>query len=84
MHKLAAVCVRRPVFATMLVLALTVVGAFSFFGLGVDLLPKVDLPMVQVIVANPGAAPEQVETEITKKIEGHGKFKQAYLTTEDS
>ena len=70
MHKLAAVCVRRPVFATMLVLALTVVGAFSFFGLGVDLLPKVDLPIVQVIVANPGAAPEQVETEITKKIEG--------------
>ena len=70
MHKLAAICVRRPVFATMLVLALTVVGAFSFFGLGVDLLPKVDLPAVQVLVANPGAAPEQVETEITKKIEG--------------
>jgi HAE1 family hydrophobic/amphiphilic exporter-1 len=37
MHKLAEICVRRPVFATMLVLALTVVGAFSFFGLGVDL-----------------------------------------------
>ncbi len=70
MHKLAAICVKRPVFATMLVLALTVVGAFSFFGLGVDLLPKVDLPAVQVLVANPGAAPEQVETEITKKIEG--------------
>jgi HAE1 family hydrophobic/amphiphilic exporter-1 len=70
MHKLAEICVRRPVFATMLVLALTVVGAFSFFGLGVDLLPKVDLPVVQVTVVNPGAAPEQVETEITKKIEG--------------
>jgi HAE1 family hydrophobic/amphiphilic exporter-1 len=70
MHKLAEICVRRPVFATMLVLSLTVVGAFSFFGLGVDLLPKVDLPVVQVTVADPGAAPEQVETEITKKIEG--------------
>ena len=70
MHKLAEICVHRPVFATMLVLALTVVGAFSFFGLGVDLLPKVDLPVVQVTVVNPGAAPEQVETEITKKIEG--------------
>jgi hydrophobic/amphiphilic exporter-1 (mainly G- bacteria), HAE1 family len=70
MHKLAEICVRRPVFATMLVLALTVVGAFSFFGLNVDLLPKVDLPMVQVTVVNPGAAPEPVETEITKKIEG--------------
>ena len=40
MHKLAELCVRRPVFATMLVLSLTVVGGFSFIGLGVDLLPE--------------------------------------------
>jgi len=53
----------------MLVLALTVVGGFSFFGLGVDLLPKIDLPTVIVTVNNPGASPEQVETEITKKVE---------------
>ena len=70
MHKLAEICVRRPVFATMLVLALTVIGAFSFFGLGVDLIPKVDLPTVSVMVANPGSAPEQIESEITKKLEG--------------
>ena len=44
MHKLAELCVRRPVFATMLVLSLTVVGAFSFFGLGVDLFPEHRLP----------------------------------------
>ncbi len=70
MHKLAEVCVRRPVFATMLVLALTVIGGFSFFGLGVDLIPKVDLPTITVTIANPGSAPEQIESEITKKLEG--------------
>src|ERR1700751_2504566 len=70
MHKLAEVCVRRPVFATMLVLALTVIGAFSFTSLGVDLTPKVDLPTISVIVVNPGSSPEQIETEITKKLEG--------------
>jgi HAE1 family hydrophobic/amphiphilic exporter-1 len=70
MHKLAELCVRRPVFATMLVLSLTVIGGFSFIGLGVDLLPNVDVPTVAVTVVNPGASPEQIETEITKHIEG--------------
>src|SRR5579883_874931 len=69
MHKLAELCVRRPVFATMLVLALTVVGVFAYFGLNVDLLPKVDFPTVSVTIANPGASAEDVETEITKRIE---------------
>jgi HAE1 family hydrophobic/amphiphilic exporter-1 len=70
MQKLAEVCVRRPVFATMLVMAMTVVGAFSFFSLGVDRFPNIDLPIVSVITSNPGAAPEQIETEITDIIEG--------------
>ena len=70
MQKLAEICVRRPVFATMLILALTVVGAFSFFTLGVDRFPRIDLPIVTVTTANPGAAPEQIETEITDVIEG--------------
>ena len=69
MHKLAELCVRRPVFATMLMLTLVVVGMYSFFGLGVDLLPNIDVPTVSVTVANPGASPDQIETEITKKIE---------------
>src|SRR3954449_13209826 len=69
MHTLAQLCVRRPVFATMLVLSLVVVGIFCYFGLGVDLFPKVDIPTVAVIVANPGASPEEIETEITKKVE---------------
>jgi len=69
MHALAQLCVRRPVFATMLILALVVVGIFSYFSLGVDLFPKVDIPTVLVVVANPGASPEEIETEISKKIE---------------
>jgi hydrophobic/amphiphilic exporter-1 (mainly G- bacteria), HAE1 family len=69
MHKLAEICIRRPVFATMLVLSLTVIGVFAFFGLGVDLLPKIDMPTVMISVSNPGAAAEQIETEITKRIE---------------
>ena len=69
MQALARLCVRRPVFATMLVLSLVVVGGFSYFTLGVDLLPKVDLPIVTVTVADPGASPEEIEIEISKKIE---------------
>ena len=69
MHALAQLCVRRPVFATMLILSLVVVGIFSYFSLGVDLFPKVDIPTVLVTIANPGASPEEIETEITKKVE---------------
>src|SRR4026209_2111134 len=70
MQKLAEICVRRPVFATMLILSLTVVGLFSYKSLGVDLFPKIDLPTITVTVVNPGASPQEVETEITDKVEG--------------
>ena len=69
MQWLAEVCVKRPVFATMLVMSLVVVGVFSFFSLGVDLFPKVDFPTITVTVTNPGASPQEMETEITDKIE---------------
>src|SRR3954463_16217351 len=69
MQWLAEICVKRPVFATMLVMSLVVVGAFSFFSLGVDLFPKIDLPTITVTVTNPGASPQEVETEITDKVE---------------
>src|SRR5436189_522372 len=69
MQWLAALCVKRPVFASVLILSLTVIGAFSFTRLGVDRFPKVDLPTVIVTTVQPGAAPEQIETEVTDKIE---------------
>jgi hydrophobe/amphiphile efflux-1 (HAE1) family protein len=70
MQKLAEICVRRPVFATMLILSLTVVGLFSYSSLGLDLFPKIDLPTITVTVVNPGASPQEIETEITDKVEG--------------
>ena len=70
MQWLAEICVHRPVFATVIVLFLTVVGGFSFFTLGVDRFPKIDLPTISVSTSNPGAAPEEIETEITDVIEG--------------
>jgi HAE1 family hydrophobic/amphiphilic exporter-1 len=69
MQKLAEICVRRPVFATMLILALTVVGVFSFFTLGVDLFPRIDFPTITITVVNPGASPQEIETEITDRVE---------------
>src|SRR5437773_953445 len=70
MQKLAEICVRRPVFATMLILSLTVVGLFSYKSLGVDLFPKIDLTTITVTVMNTGASPQEIETEITDKVEG--------------
>jgi HAE1 family hydrophobic/amphiphilic exporter-1 len=69
MQKLAEICVHRPVFATMLIAALTVVGGVSFFTLGVDRYPRIDVPVVSVNTSNPGATPESIETEITDRIE---------------
>ena len=70
MQKLAEICVRRPVFATMIILSLVVVGLFSYKSLGVDLFPKIDLPTITVTVINPGASPQEIETEISDKVEG--------------
>lgn len=70
MQWLAEICVHRPVFATVIVLFLTVVGGFSFFTLGVDRFPKIDLPTISVSTNNPGAAPAEMETEVTDPIEG--------------
>ena len=69
MQWLAELCVRRPVFASVLILSLTVIGIFAFGQLGVDRLPQVDFPTVAVTTRLPGAAPEQVESEVTDKIE---------------
>ena len=69
MQALARLCVRRPVFASVLIIALVVVGGVGYTRLGVDRYPRVDFPTVAVITRLPGAAPEEVETEVTDKIE---------------
>lgn len=69
MQKLAETCIKRPIFAAMLMLALAVVGAASYFRLGVDRFPSVDLPTVSVRTSLPGASPEEVEVQVSQRIE---------------
>ena len=63
------VSLKNPVFATMLMLAFVVMGLFAFQRLKVDQFPNIDLPVVVVITEYPGASPEIVESEVSKKIE---------------
>ena len=63
------VSLQNPVFATMVMLALVVLGLFSYQRLQVDQFPNVDFPVVVVSTSYPGASPEIVESEVTKKIE---------------
>ncbi|NDH51955.1 MAG: efflux RND transporter permease subunit [Betaproteobacteria bacterium] len=63
------VSLHNPVFATMLMLALVVLGLFSYQRLQVDQFPNIDFPVVVVITEYPGASPEIVETEVSKKME---------------
>jgi len=63
------VSLKNPVFATMLMLALVVLGLFAFQRLKVDQFPNIDFPVVVVSTEYPGASPEIVESEVSKKIE---------------
>src|SRR3954465_14929254 len=69
MQWLARLCVRRPGFAAVLMLVIVVVGLAGYTRLGLDQFPKVDFPVVVITTRLDGAAPEEVETEITQKIE---------------
>jgi hydrophobic/amphiphilic exporter-1 (mainly G- bacteria), HAE1 family len=63
------ISLKNPVFATMVMLAIVVLGLFSYQRLQVDQFPNVDFPVVVVTTEYPGASPEIVESEVTKKIE---------------
>ena len=67
--KLTQIAVDNPVFATMMMVALLVGGLFSYRQLGIDQFPNVDFPVVVITTNYPGASPETVETEISRKIE---------------
>ncbi len=67
--KLADVSIKRPVFAFMMSAAVVVLGIAAYNQLGLDLMPKTDMPMVMVRTSLPGASAEEVETQITKPIE---------------
>jgi len=66
---LAEVCVRRPVFALMLIAAVVVSGTAAYFQLGIDRFPNIDMPSVNVSTVYPGAASAEVESEVTQVLE---------------
>src|SRR6267378_3161032 len=66
---LSELCVRRPVFATMLVMSLVVLGIFSFRGLGVDLFPRADPATVNVRLSLPGASPDEISSSVIEPME---------------
>lgn len=63
------VSVKRPVFTTMVTIALLVLGVVSYNRMGVDLFPDIDFPFVIIMTEYPGAGPEAVSTDVTQKIE---------------
>ena len=67
--RIADISIKQPVFITMIIVAMVVVGGLSYSRLGVDLMPDVSLPYVAVSIANPGVGPEEMETQVTKPIE---------------
>ncbi len=69
MQRLVDVCIRRPVFASMLITTLVVIGIAGFMRLGQDRVPAVDLPTVNVRTVLPGASTEEVETLVSQRIE---------------
>lgn len=66
---LVGVAIRQPVFTTMLMIGLVVLGVFSFRRLAIDQFPDISIPIVSIQTVYPGASPEVVETEVTRKIE---------------
>ena len=67
--RLTEICVQRPVFASMLILFITVLGVFSFLQLGVDLFPRTDPATVYVRVRLPGASPEELVSQVVMPLE---------------
>ena len=67
---LADTSVKRPVFATMVILALVVLGLVSYPSIGVDLLPKVEFPIVTITTTLKGASPDVMDVDVTDRIEG--------------
>src|SRR5574341_2353164 len=66
---LSNLSIRRPVFAAVTMLALVTLGAFSYKRLAIDMFPDVEIPVITIVTKFPGASPETVEREVTKRIE---------------
>lgn len=67
--KIAEIAIRRPVTTVMLVLMILVLGAVSYLGLSIDMLPDINYPMAVVYTQYSGAGPKEIESMITKPLE---------------
>ncbi|MGL4442032.1 MAG: efflux RND transporter permease subunit, partial [Alsobacter sp.] len=65
----SAWAIRRPIPSVVLFLVLCVLGLVSFSGLPITRFPNIDLPLISVSVTQSGAAPSELETQVTKKVE---------------
>lgn len=66
---LTETAVRRPILTTVVILAIAMMGFLSYLNLPLNTMPEVDIPIISIQVVYPGASPEEIETNITKKIE---------------
>ncbi len=67
--KIANISIKRPAFITVVMIALTIVGYMSYKELTLNDMPNVEMPNITVMVTEPGATPEEIESKVTKKIE---------------
>jgi HAE1 family hydrophobic/amphiphilic exporter-1 len=84
---LSSLSIKRPVFATVLMLALVTLGLFSYRHLAIDMYPDVEIPVISIVTKFPGASPETVEREVSKRIEEAvnpiGGVKHVYSTSNE-
>jgi hydrophobic/amphiphilic exporter-1 (mainly G- bacteria), HAE1 family len=66
---LSDLSIKRPVFAAVLMLALVTLGLFSYRRLSVEMFPSVEIPVISIVTKFPGASPESIEREVSKRIE---------------
>ncbi|MEO8699167.1 MAG: efflux RND transporter permease subunit [Kofleriaceae bacterium] len=69
MQWLSNIAIRRPIFATVVILVFVVVGVVGKCSLGVDKFPKIDFPLITIVTPYPGASPAAVETDVSQKVE---------------
>ena len=66
---LSDLSIKRPIFATVMMLALVALGFFSYKRLSVEMYPNVEMPVISIVTKYPGASPETVEREVSKRVE---------------
>ena len=76
---LSDLSIKQPVLATMLAVTLMVLGVFSYRQLAVDMFPDIEFPIITVVTVYPGASPETVEREVSKRIEEAVGFRTSEL-----